>query len=422
MSMTSRQRLDTTLRHRPTDRVCVDFGGTAVTGMAVSIVAKLRHRLLGDPSYRVKVIEPYQMLGEIDDDLREALGIDVMSVPAPKTMFGFPNRGWKPFTLFDGTHVLVPEDFRVTTDANRNLLIYPEGDTTVPPCARMPEGGYFFDAIRRQEPIVEEDLDPAANLEEFSVLTQDDLRHYGAEADRAVLREKGSILGVPGTAFGDIALVPALGRKHTRGIRDVEEWYVSTSARREYVYKVFEGQCDIALKNLELLIAALGDKVQVGFVTGTDFGTQTGTFISRKAYRELYQPFHKIVNAYIHKHSSWKTFIHSCGSVADLIPDFIEAGFDILNPVQTSAAGMDPVKLKQTYGRDLVFWGGGVDTQKTLPYGTPEDVYNEVRDRIRIFGEGGGFVFNTVHNIQANVPIENVDAMFRALRECGEGR
>ncbi|MBP1657393.1 MAG: hypothetical protein H6Q31_1994, partial [Bacteroidetes bacterium] len=159
-----------------------------------------------------------------------------------------------------------------------------------------------------------------------------------------------------------------------------------------------------------------------GFVTGTDFGTQTGTFISRKAYRELYQPFHKIVNAYIHKHSSWKTFIHSCGSVADLIPDFIEAGFDILNPVQTSAAGMDPVKLKQTYGRDLVFWGGGVDTQKTLPYGTPEDVYNEVRDRIRIFGEGGGFVFNTVHNIQANVPIENVDAMFRALRECGEGR
>jgi hypothetical protein len=390
--------------------------------MAVSIVAKLRHRLLGDPSYRVKVIEPYQMLGEIDDDLREALGIDVMSVPAPKTMFGFPNRGWKPFTLFDGTHVLVPEDFRVTTDANRNLLIYPEGDTTVPPCARMPEGGYFFDAIRRQEPIVEEDLDPAANLEEFSVLTQEDLRHYGAEADRAVLREKGSILGVPGTAFGDIALVPALGRKHTRGIRDVEEWYVSTSARREYVYKVFEGQCDIALKNLELLIAALGDKVQVGFVTGTDFGTQTGTFISRKAYRELYQPFHKIVNAYIHKHSSWKTFIHSCGSVADLIPDFIEAGFDILNPVQTSAAGMDPVKLKQTYGRDLVFWGGGVDTQKTLPYGTPEDVYNEVRDRIRIFGEGGGFVFNTVHNIQANVPIENVDAMFRALRECGEGR
>jgi len=420
MSMTSRERLATTLRHQQPDRVCVDFGSTAVTGMAVRIVSQLRHRLLGDPSYRVKVTEPYQMLGEIDEELREALGIDVMSVSAPKNMFGFANRGWKPFTLFDGTDVLVPEEFRVTTDANRNLLIYPEGDTTVPPCARMPEGGYFFDAISRQEPIVEEELDPAANLGEFALLTEDDLRHYEAEAGRTVVRKKGSVVGIPGTGFGDIALVPALGSRHTPGIRDVEEWYVSTSARRDYVYKVFEGQCAIALQNLEKLIARLGDTVQVGFVTGTDFGAQTGSFISRKAYLELYQPFHRIINDYIHTHSSWKTFIHSCGSVINLIPDFIDAGFDILNPVQTSAAGMDPVTLKKTFGKDLVFWGGGVDTQKTLPYGTPDDVYREVRDRIRILGEGGGFVFNTVHNIQANVPIENVEAMFRALRECGE--
>jgi len=396
----------------------VDFGSTAVTGMAVSIVSKLRRKILGDPEYRVKVVEPYQMLGEIDDELREALGIDVMGVSAPKNMFGFANRGWKPFTLFDGTEVLVPEDFRVTMDEKRNLLIYPEGDTSVPPSGRMPEGGYFFDAIPRQEPIVEETLDPAANLEEFSLLTDADLRHYAAEADRALLREKGSIVGVPGTAFGDIALVPALGRKHTRGIREIEEWYVSTSARREYVYKVFEGQCAIALQNLEKLIAALGDNVQAGFVTGTDFGTQTGLFISRKAYRELYMPFHKIVNEYIHQHSSWKSFIHSCGCVVDLIPDFIEAGFDILNPVQTSAAGMDPLWLKKTYGKDLVFWGGGVDTQKTLPYGSPAEVYDEVRERVRIFNDGGGFVFNTVHNIQANVPVENVEAMFRALAEA----
>ncbi|MCC6396020.1 MAG: methyltransferase [Bacteroidetes bacterium] len=416
--MTSRERLATTLRHHPPDRVCVDFGSTAVTGMAVSIVSKLRRKILGDPEYRVKVVEPYQMLGEIDDELREALGIDVMGVSAPKNMFGFANRGWKPFTLFDGTEVLVPEDFRVTMDEKRNLLIYPEGDTSVPPSGRMPEGGYFFDAIPRQEPIVEETLDPAANLEEFSLLTDADLRHYAAEADRALLREKGSIVGVPGTAFGDIALVPALGRKHTRGIREIEEWYVSTSARREYVYKVFEGQCAIALQNLEKLIAALGDNVQAGFVTGTDFGTQTGLFISRKAYRELYMPFHKIVNEYIHQHSSWKSFIHSCGCVVDLIPDFIEAGFDILNPVQTSAAGMDPLWLKKTYGKDLVFWGGGVDTQKTLPYGSPAEVYDEVRERVRIFNDGGGFVFNTVHNIQANVPVENVEAMFRALAEA----
>ncbi len=418
MSLTSRERLATTLRHQSPDRVCVDFGATAVTGMAASLVSKLRCKVLGNPGYRVKVTEPYQMLGEIDDELREALGIDVMGVAAPRTMFGFANRGWKPFTLFDGTEVLVPEDFRVTVDDHQNLLIYPEGDTSVPPSGRMPEGGHFFDAIPRQEPVVEEELDPAANLEEFTLLTETDLHHYDTEADRAVLREKGSIVGTPGTAFGDIALVPAVWRKHTRGIREIEEWYVSTSARKDYVFKVFEGQCEIALQNLERLISTLGYKVQVAFVTGTDFGTQTGLFISPKAYRDLYMPFHKIINEYIHKHSPWKTFIHSCGCVVDLIPDFIEAGFDILNPVQTSAAGMDPVWLKKTYGKDLVFWGGGVDTQKTLPYGTPAEVFDEVRERIRIFNDGGGFVFNSVHNIQANVPVENVEAMFRALGEA----
>ena len=415
--MTSRERLVKTLNHQQPDRVCVDFGATAVTGMAVSVVAKLRARLLGEQHYRVKVIEPYQMLGEIDDKLRDALGIDVMSVPPPKNMFGFANTDWKPFTLFDGTEVLVPGAFNVTRDEKRNLLIYPEGDMSVPPSGRMPEGGHFFDAIPRQQEIVEDRLDPADNLEEFAPLTEADLDHYAAGAGATVNREKGSVVGTPGTAFGDIALVPALWRKQTRGIRDIEEWYVATAARRDYVYKVFEGQCAIALQNLERLINRLGDRVQVAFVTGTDFGTQTGLFISRKSYRDLYMPFHKEITGFIHKHSSWKTFIHSCGCVADLIPDFIEAGFDVLNPVQTSTAGMEPERLKKLYGKDLVFWGGGVDTQRTLPYGTPAQVEEEVRERMRIFGDGGGFVFNAVHNIQANVPVENVEAMFRALKE-----
>ena len=417
MSMTSRERLTAALRHEPPDRVCVDFGGTAVTGIHVSLVSQLRHRLLGDDAYRVKVVEPYQMLGEIDDELRDALGIDVMGAWATNTMFGFPNRDWKPFTLFDGTDVLVPGLFQVKEDEKKDLLIYPEGDTSVAACARMPHGGHFFDAISRQGPIDDDALDPADNLEEFSPLSDADLQHFKTQAERARGMEKGAIIIVPGTAFGDIALVPALWKKEVHGIRDVEEWYVSTASRRDYVHKVFEGQCALGLQNLERLTAAVGDAVQASFVTGTDFGTQAGLFISPKAYRELYMPYHKIINGYIHAHSGWKTFIHSCGCVVDLIPDFIEAGFDILNPVQTSAAGMDPAWLKKTYGKDIVFWGGGVDTQKTLPYGSPDDVYREVRDRVKLFNAGGGFVFNTVHNIQANVPVENVEAMFRALKE-----
>jgi hypothetical protein len=420
MSMTSRERLHATLQHQQVDRVCVDFGATAVTGIAASIVSRLRARLLGDPGYRVKVIEPYQMLGEIDEQLRDALGIDVMGVYARTNMFGFENTAWKPFQLFDGTKVLVPGDFNVRAEANGDLLIFPEGDTQVPPSARMPEGGYFFDAIPRQEPVIEEELDPRNNLEEFSILSDADLRHLRAGAEMTVAAHKGGIMGIPGTGFGDIALVPALWRKQTKGIREIEEWYVSTSARRDYVYAIFEGQCAIALNNLDLLAKTVGDFVQVGFVTGTDFGAQHGLFISRKAYRDLFMPFHKIINDAIHARTSWKTFIHSCGCVSDLIPDFIEAGFDILNPVQTSTRGMEPDRLKREYGKDLVFWGGGVDTQRTLPFGTPEEVYREVRTRVDILNAGGGFVFNSIHNIQANVPLDNVEAMFKALKDSRE--
>jgi hypothetical protein len=415
--MTSRERLKATLNHTQPDRVCVDFGSTAVTGMAATVVAKLRKEVLGDGTTRVKVNEPYQMLGEIDEELREALGIDVVGITAPKNMFGFANTGWKPFTLFDGTEALVPHKFNVTSDTKGDLYIYPEGDTCVAPSGRMPRNGYYFDAIPRQEPIDDEHLDPADNLEEFAPLSDEDIAHYRAEAERVRSLGRGVVIGTPGTAFGDIALVPAVWRKRTRGIREIEEWYVSTSARRDYVYKVFEGQCEIALQNIGRLIRELGDIVDVAFVTGTDFGTQTGLFISPKAYRDLYKPFHKIVTDFIHSNSSWKTFIHSCGSVVDLIPDFIEAGFDVLNPVQCSAAGMSEHRLKQEYGKDIVFWGGGVDTQHTLPDGSPEEVYNEVRERVRVFNRGGGFVFNAIHNIQANVPVNNVLAMFRALRD-----
>jgi hypothetical protein len=415
--MNSLERLNATLSHRQPDRVCVDCGATMVTGMSVVAVTKLRKALLGEDDYRVKVIDPYQMLGEIDPALRDALGVDVLPVTPPKTLFGFENADWKPFTMFDGTEVLVPGAFNVTESENGGWLIHPEGDTSAEPSGYMPKDGFYFDAICRQQPIDDANLDPADNLAEFGPLSDDDLQHFVRQAREAQSSGMGAVLSAPGTAFGDIALVPAMWLKETKGIRDVQEWYMSTIARRDYVYQVFEKQCEIALENLGRLAEALGDGVQAAFVTGTDFGTQHGPFIAPDAYRDLYQPFHKQVNAFIHKHTNWKTFIHSCGSVIDLIPDFIESGFDILNPVQCSAAGMDAPKLKQEYGKDLVFWGGGVDTQKTLPFGKPEEVYAEVRERIAIFNEGGGFVFNTIHNVQANTPVENLLAMFEAVKD-----
>ncbi len=414
----SKERLTAALNHRQPDRVPVDFGSTAVTGIHVAAVHRLRQALTGDMNWRVKVIEPYQMLGEIDAELRDLLGIDVVGLLTRKNLFGFENSGWKPFTLFDGTQVHVPENFNTTTDANGDILLYPEGDVTAPPSGRMPKGYYFFDSLIRQPPVDDDHLDPADNLEEFGPLSEEDLAWYRRKA--AELDAAGSVgvtLTMPGTAFGDIALVPAPWMKHPKGIRDIEEWYVSTVIRQEYVHAVFERQCEIGLKNLETLIGVLGDRVQAVFLTGTDFGTQRGLFISSEAYRELFKPYHKRVNDLIHARSNWKTFIHSCGAVAELIPEFIEAGFDILNPVQCSAAGMDARTIKKEFGNQITFWGGGANTQQTIQFGTAEEVYNECRERIEIFGEGGGFVFDAIHNVQATTPTENMLAMFRAIKD-----
>ena len=176
------------------------------------------------------------------------------------------------------------------------------------------------------------------------------------------------LAGFGGTAFGDIALVPGPFLKHPKGIRDVTEWYVSTRSRQDYIHKIFARQCEIAIGNLERIYAAVGDLVQAVFICGTDFGTQTSAFCSVKTLDELYLPYYKQVNDWIHAHTPWKTFKHSCGAVSKFIPSFIEAGFDILNPVQCSATGMEPEKLKAEFGDRIVFWGGGVDTQKVLPF------------------------------------------------------
>lgn len=416
MTMTGRERLDAALAHRQPDRIPVDFNGTAVTGMHVKCVIGLREHY-GLDRRLVKVHEPYQMLGWIDDDLQTVLGIDVEGVYGPDTMFGYRNENWTPWRMDDGTEVLMSGNFKTTKDDNDDTLVFPGGDRSAPPSGRLPKNGFFFDTIIRQEPVDDATLDPEDNLQEFGPLSEATLDHYEAESRRAGASGRGLIASFGGTALGDIALVPAPGLKHPKGIRDVEEWYVSTLTRRPYVHKVFERQTEIALGNLARLHERVGDQVQAAFICGTDFGTQQSTFCSVAAFRELYLPYYRRINDWIHGHTNWRSFKHSCGAVRSLIPAFIESGFDILNPVQVSAAGMDALRLKEEFGRDIVFWGGGVDTQKTLAFGTPEAVRDEVLERCRIFSPGGGFVFNAVHNIQANVPVANIVAMFEAVRE-----
>jgi uroporphyrinogen-III decarboxylase len=282
----------------------------------------------------------------------------------------------------------------------------------------MPKNGFYFDAICRQEPFDDvDDLDPNDNLEEFGYTSEKVLSEFTEDIGKAYETGRGVVVSFGGTALGDIALVPGLNLKNPKGIRDVAEWYMATATAPEYIKYVFDKQTDIALTNLARLKERVQDKIDALFICGTDFGTQISTFCSADTFRNLYMPYYKKVNTWIHKNTSWKTFKHSCGAIEPFIPLLIESGFDILNPVQCSAVGMDPSLIKEKYGKDIVFWGGGVDTQKLLPFGTPAEVREQVKERCAIFGKGGGYVFNAIHNIQAGTPTENIVAMFEALKE-----
>lgn len=419
--LTSRQRVQAALEHREADRVPCDLGATTVSGMHVDMVYRLRQALgLDPPGTPVKLIEPFQMLGEVEPDLQAALGIDTVILLGTGTAFGFKLEGWKEWTSFGGTPVLVPGGFNTVPEPNGDLLLYPEGDRSAPPSGRMPKGGFYFDVIVRQSPVNDRQLNVEDNLEEFAPISAEDLEHYRLLAGELYTEtDKSIVVNLGALSLGNIARVPGPALRQPKGIRDIEEWYISLKTRPAYICKIFERQTEINLANLQKIHQAVGERPMAAYLSGTDFGAQNGPFISPRIYRDLFLPFHKQVNDWVHQHTSWKTFIHSCGSVWALIEDFIAAGFDILNPVQTSAADMDPVELKKKFGERITFWGGGVDTQRTLPFGTPEDVRREVRERIRAFGPGGGFVFNAVHNIQALVPVENVLAMYETVHEFG---
>jgi hypothetical protein len=414
--MACKQRVNATLHHRQPDRVPVDFGSTFVTGMHVSCVAALR-AYFGLEKRPVKAIDPGQMLGEIEEDLKVALGIDTEGIFRRNNRFGFPNAEWKPWRMYDGLEILVPGGFNVTIDDNGDTLMHPLGDTSLPPSSRMPNGGHFFDPIMRQGPIDDDHLNPADNLEEYVPISDDELGYLERATRRAADAGRAVVASFGGTSFGDIAHVPGVGLRNPKGIRDITEWYISTRARRDYVHAVFAGQTEIALANLARIAPRLAEMVDVVNICGTDFGTQNSSFCSVATFRELWMPYYRRVNDWIHKNTRWRTFKHSCGAVEKFIPSFIESGFDILNPVQCSAAGMAPEVLKEKYGRDVVFWGGGVDTQQVLPFGTPQQVREQVLSRCQVFSQSGGYVFNTVHNVQAQTPVENIVAMVKAVRE-----
>lgn len=416
--MTSRERVNAAINHRDPDRVPVDIGASDVTCIHATALAHLR-RAIGLKQRMVKVFEPMMMLGLVEDDLIEELGGDVVGLHSPTTLLGYWNENWKRWTLPDGTEVLIGGGFRVSNGSDGTIYAYPGGNLEVPPSAKMPSNGWYFDPISRQQDLSGHDYNARKDYaDQYPILDDRVCRYFEVKSKYFYEETDYALFGdfAPG-GFGDIFVIPGTWLEKTGGVRDVEDWILTHYDHPQYIKDLFEMQTESALMNLELYHQSVGERLSAICMSGTDFGTQNGPLYSPDFYREFYKPYHKRLNDWVHSNTEWKVFFHSCGSIVDFMDDFIEIGVDIINPVQFTAAGMDLKALKDTYGERIVFWGGGIDTQKTLPFGSPDEVAAETKNNVRILSPGGGFVCSAVHNIQGPTPVENILAFFQAIND-----
>ena len=395
--MNSRQRVLAAIHHIQPDRVPIDLGGTRQSGISASTYHQLKSRLgISTPT---RVYDVYQMLAEVERPVMERFGADVIGLNRPAVAFDIVNSDWKRWQMFDGTPVDVPGGFNPVAEESGDLVLLRNGEAI----ARMPQGGYYFDRLEVYPGgghFAVEDVNPP--------LMSDELCDHYAAAAEALFNNT------------DFAIVAPMGPPYELfyglGTGGFETWMMALAAEPDYVNSLCEKLVDVWLVNLQRFSQAVGSHVQI-LQFNDDFGTQDAPFISTKMFRELIMPHYKRGLDWVHANTQMKVFLHSDGAIAALIPSLIEMGVDILNPIQTSAKGMDAEKLKSEFGDQLVFWGGSLDCQKTLPFGTPDEVREEVRAHVRLLAPGGGYVFASVHNIQANVPPENVIAMFDAAVE-----
>ena len=409
--MTPRERVAKAVNHQVPDRVPIDLGGMKASGIAVSAYHKLK-RSLGIAT-TTKVLDPRFMIAVVEDEVLRRLHVDVV----PLDLSGItsavrPEREWIPRPLFDGTVPLFPPDTKIAEDDQGNwILLHADGS---PSSFRMPKNGYYFDdqSFNKGGHLDPQKFRPICDVadEHLKLLAQ-----YG----RSLYENTDyAILGWGfGPCFLGLSLITDRSNNVTQGRPD--DWMVMLMTEKETCHALMDRAAEATIRCLELVHQAVGDYCFAWGVASDDSGTQRGEFIRPQLWAEMIQPHYRKICDWIHAHTSWKVFLHSCGSIYHLLPHLIGAGIDILNPVQTSAANMDPARLKTEFGKDIVFWGGGCDTQTVLGQATPDEIRRHVKERIEIFAPGGGYIFNQIHNIQANVPPENVIAMFDAAYEFG---
>lgn len=406
--MTSRERIRATINHEQPDTLAIDFGGMRSTGIAAIAYNNLK-KVLGLPLGTTKLYDVFQQLAEPEMELINRFGGDVVQIHRLKPAFGIDIKKWKPWTLQDGSPCLAPEGYNPIENAKGDYDIIDPATGTI--ISRMPKGGLYFDLVTRYLQDIEGETDELDDVMQPPVMTDEELDFIEAqcikarnETDKATLFAfGGNIFEAGQTDFG------------------YERFYCDIAAEKDFLHHYFNKLTDAYMAQLEKLLPRVGPYLDV-IQFGDDLGTQTAPQISPAMYQEMIQPYHARMYQYVHKNfPNTKVFLHSCGAILPLIPHLIEAGVEILNPVQITASNMDPIALKREFGKELTFWGGGARMQSTAVNGTPSDLYREARELIDIFSPGGGYVFNQVHNILASVPPEKVLAIYQAGLDARAG-
>jgi hypothetical protein len=350
------------------------------------------------------------MLGDVEMDLVERLGLDVLRVDLPGARVGAHGGAMRQWEPFEGVTVTVPESLDVGPDGEGGWLLYRGAGEDRKPAMHMPEGSFYFDTIGYGQ--WNHDFKPPP-LEEIRRRSESWHLH---EPSLEALAERARHL----RETTDKALHMNAGGLGVCYIGRLTDFLCLLAEDPDYVYDCFQINAEVAMQNLEKMWEYVGDSIDLLWISGLDLGSQRCELISPETFERVYVPAFKPQYDWIHENTNWRTFRHCCGSIANIVEPMAEAGVDALNPVQTTAAGMDPASLKERVGEKVTFWGGGVETQGVLQFGTPDEVREQVAERVRIFGEGGGFVFCADHNIQPNTPPENIIAAYETARKTGQ--
>jgi len=398
------------VNYQQPDRIPIDLGGIRASGINVVVYDQLKRRMgLHTPN---KIHDSMQLLAELEPEVLDRLHVDVVPLEASTADWSRADAssGVKR-RLFSGLEVYFPPQTCIHEESDGSwLLCNARGEAY----ARMPKNGYYFDFIRPT--MSARRIDPAA-FRPRATIPDEELDALSRHARYLYENTDKAILGW-GASISLMGLSALLSDNITQGALD--EWLAMLVLGKETAHGMMGRYVDAVIACLALCYQAVGDRCFAWGVASDDAGTQRAGLISPDLFAEMIAPHYKRLCDWVHAHTSWKTYLHSCGSVYAYIPHWIAAGVDILNPVQISAANMEPERLMREFGGRIVFWGGGGDTQRVLPQGTPEEVRAHVRHNLEVFGSGkGGYVFTQVHNIQQNVPVENVEAMFAAAYEFG---